>query len=107
MAGWHHRLNGHEFKQAPGDSGRQRSLACCSLWGHKESDMTGQLNNIQVSKRWCKPGALNSLRRGVSFAPRREAEDARGCIPVHERRSFQRRVGLLASIDDKGLQGFP
>ena len=23
MVGWHHRLNGHEFEQASGDSGRK------------------------------------------------------------------------------------
>ena len=40
MVGWHHRLNEHEFEQAQGDSEGQRSLACCSLWGYKESDMT-------------------------------------------------------------------
>ena len=40
MVGWHHRLNGHEFEQAPGDGEGQGSLACCSPWGHKESDMT-------------------------------------------------------------------
>jgi len=45
MVGWHHRLNGHEFEQAPGDGEGQGSLACCSPWGHKESDMTEQLNN--------------------------------------------------------------
>jgi len=28
----------------PGDSERQGSLACCSPWGHKELDMTEQLN---------------------------------------------------------------
>ena len=39
MAGWHHWLNGHEFEQALGGSGRQGGLACCSLWGFKESDM--------------------------------------------------------------------
>ena len=33
MVGWHHQLNGHEFEQTPGDSGRQRSLACYSPWG--------------------------------------------------------------------------
>ena len=32
------------FKQAPGDDEGQGSLACCSLWGHKESDMTEPLN---------------------------------------------------------------
>ena len=34
----HHVLNGHEFEQTPGDNGGQRSLACCSPWGHEESD---------------------------------------------------------------------
>ena len=45
MVGWHHWLNGHEFKQAPGDGEGQGSLACCSPWGCKESDMTEWLNN--------------------------------------------------------------
>ena len=40
MAGWHHRLNGHEFEQAIGVSDEQGSLACCSPWGHKELDTT-------------------------------------------------------------------
>ena len=39
------RLNGHEFEQALGDGEGQGSLACCSPWGHKELDMTEQLNN--------------------------------------------------------------
>ena len=43
--GRHHRLNGHEFEQAPGDGEGQGSLACCSPWGHKESDTTEWLNN--------------------------------------------------------------
>ena len=38
-------INGHEFEQALGDSEGQGSLACCSLWGLKESDTTYQLNN--------------------------------------------------------------
>ena len=44
MVGWHHRLNGHEFEQAPGDGEGQGSLECCSPWGHKELDTTEQLN---------------------------------------------------------------
>ena len=40
MVGWHHRLNGHEFELVPGVSDGQRSLACCSSWGRKESDRT-------------------------------------------------------------------
>ena len=39
MIGWHHRLNGHEFEQAPDGEG-QGSLECCSPRGHKESDTT-------------------------------------------------------------------
>ena len=31
--------------QTSGDSEGQRGLVCCCPWGHKESDMTGQLNN--------------------------------------------------------------
>jgi len=45
MVGWLHRLNGHEFQQAPEDEEGQGSLASCSPWGCKESDMTEQLNN--------------------------------------------------------------
>ena len=40
MIGWHHRLNGHEFEQAPGDGERQGSLMCCSPCGLKELDTT-------------------------------------------------------------------
>ena len=40
IVGWHHRLNGHESEQIPGDSGGQGSLACCSPRGCKESDTT-------------------------------------------------------------------
>ena len=44
MVGWHHWLDGYEFEQAPGVGDGQGSLASCSPWGHKESDMTEQLN---------------------------------------------------------------
>ena len=40
MVGCHHRLNGHDFEQAPGVGGRQASLASCSPWGRKELDIT-------------------------------------------------------------------
>ena len=45
MAGWHHRLNGHEFEQTQGDTEGQGSLLCCNSWDHKESDKTQRLNN--------------------------------------------------------------
>ena len=45
MAGWHHRLNGHDFEQALGESEGQGSLVCYSPWGRKELDVTERLNN--------------------------------------------------------------
>ena len=45
MVGGHHRLNGREFEQTLEDGEGQGSLACCSPWGHKESDTTEQLND--------------------------------------------------------------
>ena len=51
MAGWHHRLNGHELGQTPGDGEGQGSLACFSPWGHKEVDTNERLNNNKEGKR--------------------------------------------------------
>ena len=44
MVGWHHRLDEQEFEQALGVGDGQGSLVFCSPWGHKELDMTKQLN---------------------------------------------------------------
>ena len=44
MAGWHHRLNGHEFEWTPGVGDGQGGLACCGSWGLKELDTTERLN---------------------------------------------------------------
>ena len=52
MVGWHHRLNGHEFDQAPGVGDGQGSLACCSPWSLKELDMTEQLNWTEICLFW-------------------------------------------------------
>ena len=35
MAGWHHRLDGREFEQTPGDGEGEGSLVWCCSWGHK------------------------------------------------------------------------
>ena len=42
MVGWRHRLNGHEFEQAPRDGEGQGSQVCCSPWGHKGLTTTGK-----------------------------------------------------------------
>ena len=49
MAGRHHRCNGHELGQTSGDGEGQGGLECCSPFGHKELDMTGQLNNNNIT----------------------------------------------------------
>ena len=44
MVGWHHQLNGHGFGRTLGVGDGPGGLACCGSWGHKELDMTEQLN---------------------------------------------------------------
>ena len=44
MAGWHHRLDGHEFEWTPGVGDGQGGLACCNSWGRKELDTTERLD---------------------------------------------------------------
>ena len=44
IVGWHLQLEGYAFEEASGVGDGQGSLACCSPWGHKESEMTEQLN---------------------------------------------------------------
>ena len=51
MVGWHHWLDGPEFEQLPGVGDGQGSLACCSPWSRKESDMTEWLNWKPGTKR--------------------------------------------------------
>ena len=46
MFGWHHRLDGHEFEQAPGAGDGQGSLVCFSPWGRKRETMGKYLENI-------------------------------------------------------------
>ena len=65
MVGWHHRCDGHEFEQAPGVGDGQRSLACCSPWGYKESDTTGRLNNNHI----------------ITFNAQNYSEESGDCFP--------------------------
>ena len=48
MVGWHHWLDGRESEWTPGVGDGQGGLACCDSWGHKESDMTEQLNGTEL-----------------------------------------------------------
>ena len=49
MVGWHHRRDGDEFEKTLGVGDGQGGLACCSPWGHKESDMTERLNLTELN----------------------------------------------------------
>ena len=49
MAGWHQRLNAHEFEWTPGVGDGQRGLACCDSPSCKESDMTERLNWTELN----------------------------------------------------------
>ena len=87
MVGWHHRLNGHDLGQTPGDSGGQGSLACCSPWGRKESDTTKQLN-INNKAETLLPQASGGAKKETSYSFQRIWEENHTAItevePLHE-----------------------
>ena len=64
MVGWHHRLNGHESEQTLEDSEGQGILACCSPWGHKESDTTEGLNDNKYTDKMEKLGIMILFKHG-------------------------------------------
>ena len=74
MVGWHRRLDGHEFEQAPGVGDGQENLMCCSPWGCKESETTERLNvtekphNRHASRSHESIYQANSLGLCLSFA---------------------------------------
>ena len=61
-------LNGHEFAKTLGDSNGQRSLVCCSSWGHKESDWVTQ----QQQQQWTKQSSslILFVRKGERISGR-------------------------------------
>ena len=56
MVGWHHRLNGHGFEQAPGDGEGQGGLGRCSPWDRKESGTTERFNSNKAKEKERKEG---------------------------------------------------
>ena len=62
MAGWHHRLDAHEFGWTPGVGNGQGGLAWCDSWGRRESDTTEQLNWTELR------GGSTSVLVGTSTA---------------------------------------
>ena len=72
MVGWHHRLDGQEFEQAPGVGDGQGSLTCCSPRGCKELDTTEWLNStegyaVQYSSYLSHVVIFNYLKLKIQF----------------------------------------
>ena len=49
MVGWHHRLNGHEFRWTPGAGDGQGGLVCFNSWGRRELDTTEWMNWTELN----------------------------------------------------------
>ena len=60
IAGWHHKLNGHELEKTPGDGGGQRSLGRYRPWDHKELDLETEQQNC--SKRYLLKNKFKKLK---------------------------------------------
>ena len=73
IAGWYHRLDGHEFEWTPGVGDGQGGLAGCNSWGGKELDTTERLNwtpkkpYLQTQSHWML-GLQNMNYRGTQFS---------------------------------------
>ena len=59
MVGWHHRLNGQEFEQAPGVADGQRGLACSPWGGRVRHNPANDTHTHQHSKKKKKLMILN------------------------------------------------
>ena len=67
MVGWHHWLSGHGFRWTPWVGDGQGGLACCSSWGHKESDMTEWLNWTELYVQYLVNINLHMWKKTVNF----------------------------------------
>ena len=61
MVEWHHRLDGHEFKQILGDSEGQGSLECCSLWHCRVS------HNLAIEEQQCGYVFMNDICLNIGY----------------------------------------
>ena len=85
MVGWHHRLNRHQFEQAPGDGEGQGSLICFSPWDCKELDMPEQLNNNNKGaekSNGCLDPQIPSCCRNIPLEGIRKSSSEQRCVMV-------------------------
>ena len=90
MAGWHHRLNGHEFEWTPGVGDGQGGLACCDSWGRRESDMTERLN-------WLNRTDLNMIGIGRNEGGKERKIRGRRSEPENRKNGWKQRKILFFS----------
>ena len=79
MAGWHHRLDGHESEWTPGVGDGQGGLACCDSWGRKELDTTERLNWTELTDSTGNITAENVRRSSLSFSHFHRLEEGGSC----------------------------
>ena len=87
IVGWHHRLNGHEFKSTPGVGDEQGGLVFCSPWGFKETGMTERLNWLTV---WFSPEGKILSR--LCYMEQRDLSKSRGFTLCMTRVQTNRRL---------------
>ena len=75
MVGWRHRLNGHEFEQAPGGSEGQGSLGCCRPWVTRSQTWATEL------KTWKKYYGQTSDKQ-AEFPPKVKVKVAQLCPTI-------------------------
>ena len=93
MVGWHHRLNGHEFEQAPGVGDRQGGMLCCSPWSHKGLDTTEWLNWTELNWSFC---GWSPIFRNLSWVIKLENKSRRWLTQIP--------VGWVPLVWLKGMQ---
>ena len=102
MAGWHHQCNGHELGQTLGDGEGQGGLACCSLWGHKESDTTRPLNNNNGHQKLVKtmfPAALFIMDKNSEHSPQWMNKQTSKFIQLNTTQQYK-RINWPLSVSD-------
>ena len=111
MVGWHHQLDGHEFEPSLGVGDGQGGLACCSPWGHKESNTTEQLNwpefsEIHTHLLWKGSGPSTSGPEPEEHNKTTIETMPRGQWPAHLGLLYQRFADLWGSAFPKAKVGW-
>ena len=89
--GWMASPNGHEFEQTLGVDDGQGSLACCSPWGHKESDKTERLN-------WTEGTGWQSFTTGTIGSQAQQEREIFAAGPLPHLGNSRREILLLAAF---------